>query len=91
MIPGTRVDVYQDGRVSIQNPLRVGQKTRTLRDVYKRQEPIAVDEIMAYNSESFTIKEVSATTNPNAYNRRPSTPQMCSELNADVYKRQTMS
>lgn len=30
MIPGTRVDVYQDGRVSIQNPLRVGQKTRTL-------------------------------------------------------------
>lgn len=45
-------------------------------------EPIAVDEIMAYNSASFTIKEVSATTNPNAYNRRPSTPQMCSELNA---------
>lgn len=37
-------------------------------------EPIAVDEIMAYNSASFTIKEVSATTNPNAYNRRPSTP-----------------
>ena len=30
VIPGTRVDVYQDGRVSIQNPLRVGQKTRTL-------------------------------------------------------------
>lgn len=30
VIPGTRVDVYENGRVSIQNPLRVGQKTRTL-------------------------------------------------------------
>lgn len=45
-------------------------------------EPVAVDEIMAYNSASFTIKEVSATTNPSAYNRRPSTPKTCSELNA---------
>ena len=45
-------------------------------------EPVAVDEIMAYNSASFTIKEVSTTTNPNAYNRRPSTPQTCRELNA---------
>ena len=31
VIPGTRVDVYENGRVSIQNPLCVGQKTRTLR------------------------------------------------------------
>lgn len=30
VIPGTRVDVYENGRVSIQNPLCVGQKTRTL-------------------------------------------------------------
>lgn len=31
VIPGTRVDVYENGRVSIQNPMCVGQKTRTLR------------------------------------------------------------
>lgn len=44
-------------------------------------EPVAVDEIMAINSASFTIHEVSASTHPNAYNRRPSSVATCKELN----------
>lgn len=44
-------------------------------------EPVAVDEIMAYNSASFIIEEVSASAYPNAYNRRPSTAAACSEFN----------
>lgn len=30
VVPGIRVDVYEDGRISIQNPLCVGMKTQTL-------------------------------------------------------------
>lgn len=40
VVPGIRVDVYEDGRISIQNPLCVGMKTQTLSkaDLMDREE-----------------------------------------------------
>lgn len=40
VIPGTRVDVYEDGRIFIQNPMCVGMKTQTLSkaDLMDREE-----------------------------------------------------
>lgn len=44
-------------------------------------EPVAVDEIMVYDSASFIINEVSEGTYPYAYNRRDVSTAKCNEFN----------